>query len=326
VFEKQLIFPPDARWPSNHAVSVIVLPDGDLLASWFAGTREGAPDAAIWSSRCDGSWSEPGLVADTQGKPDGNSVLWLDGEGRLRVWYVTMMGRGWASCVVRERVSPDYGETWGPERMIREEWGLIVRNEPIEWNGRILMPMYDERDWSAFVGVSSDGGDTWEESAPVRANVGLIQPALAPLSDGRLLMFLRSRGGAIYRSYSADGFEWTEPEATDLPNPNSAVELIGLASGALLCVYNPTSKGRSPLRVALSGDEGGTWDTWRDLESEPGEFSYPTAAQSADGVIHVLYTYRRETIAHAMFDEDWLNQTGSPATINQRAIPLPSAD
>lgn len=286
-----------------------MLPGGALLASWFAGTREGAPDAAIWSvEQAEGAWPAPRGLVSTPERADGNSVLWHDDAGVLRLWYVTMEGSGWATCPVKERRSSDDGGTWGPTRFIRREWGWMVRNEPVRWNGRLLMPMYDERDWSAFVLVSEDGGDTWTESDSLRAEAGIIQPAIAPLSDGRLLMFLRSRAGAIYRSFCEDGggLHWTEPQATSLPNPNSAVELIRLESGALLAVFNPTSRGRSPLRAALSDDDGESWEVFRDLETEPGEFSYPTAVQDEDGLIHVLYTWRRETISHACFDEEWV--------------------
>jgi predicted neuraminidase len=305
--ERSFIAPPGERWASAHAASAALLPDGTIVASWFAGSREGAPDAAIWFSRCTAAGWEPArVIADSPGQADGNSVLWLDGAGALRIWYVTMQARGWRTCIVRERRSQDGGRTWSADRLVRGEWGWMVRNEPLALVGRLLMPMYDERDWSAFVLVSEDAGETWSESGRVRANVGVIQPALAPLSDGRLLMFLRSTGGAVYRALSSDGgLTWSAPEATALPNPNSAVELIRLRSGALLTVYNPTAAGRSRLRVALSFDGGETWTADRDLEVGTAECSYPTALQARDGLVHVLYTYRRETIAHATLSEAW---------------------
>lgn len=184
----------------------------------------------------------------------------------------------------------------------------MVRNEPLRWNGRLLMPMYDEREWSAFVLISEDSGETWMESNTLRSEVGIIQPAVVPVNDGRLLMFLRSRGGFIYRSFCSDGVGrlWSRPEPTTLANPNSAVELIGLESGRLLAVFNPTSRGRSPLRLALCEDDGERWEVWRDLETESGEFSYPTAIQTPDDLIHVLYTWRRQTIAHVCFNEAWV--------------------
>lgn len=279
------------------------------MASWFAGSREGAPDTAIWSAeRAEGAWSAPRALASSQGRPDGNSVLWIDDGGVLRLWYVTMEGDGWATCRVRERRSSDEGHTWGPDRHIRREWGWMVRNEPIAWNGRFLMPMYDERDWSAFMLISQDGGETWAQSNILRSDAGVIQPALAELSDGRLLAFLRGRGGAVYRSFCTDGAgrRWSDPEPTSLPNPNSAVELLRLRSGTLLAVFNPTTHGRSPLRAALSDDDGESWGIWRDLETRTAEFSYPTAIQTPDSLVHVLYTWRRQTIAHACFDEAWV--------------------
>jgi predicted neuraminidase len=220
------------------------------------------------------------------------------------MWYVTMEGRGWATCPVRERRSHDGGRTWSEAVDIRREWGWMVRNEPIVFGRRTVMPMYDERDWSSFVLVSDDGGDAWRESERLRGGRGIIQPAVAPANDG-LVMLLRSRAGAVYRSRSADGLAWSPPEPTQLPNPNSAVELIALRSGALLAVYNPSTHARTPLRVALSDDAGETWSAWRDLETDAGEYSYPTAIEDAHG-IHVLYTWHRRTIMHATLDEEWI--------------------
>lgn len=305
-FDRTLIPNP---WPSAHAASVVALPGGRLLASWFAGSHEGAPDVAIVTAAFDGErWSQPRAVVDTPGHPDGNSVLWVDPAGVLRIWYVTMEGRGWAMCPVRERRSHDGGETWSDAAYVRQKHGWMVRNEPLFHAGRVLMPMYDERDWTAFV-LHSEDGETWTRSPKVyEKGTGLIQPAIAPTGDGRLLMLLRSTAGAVYAARSLDetGTAWTAPQRTALPNPNSAVELIRLDSGALLCVCNPTARGRTPLRVALSDDDGVTWPRWRDIESEPGEYSYPAAMQAADGVVHLLYTHRRRAIAHAQLTEGWV--------------------
>jgi predicted neuraminidase len=310
MFKKHPIIEPGALWPSAHAANVALLPDGALMASWFAGSREGAPDVAIWGSRYErGAWSPASVLVDTPGHSDGNSVLWLDAAGVLRIWYVTMEGRGWATCPVRERRSHDSGRTWSDDAYIRREWGWMVRNEPIVYGARLIMPMYDERDWSSFVLISDDGGDTWRESSRLRGGRGIIQPAVAPVA-GALLMMLRSRAGAVYASRSDDGVSWTEPSETALPNPNSAVELIALRSGALLAVYNASDRARTPLRVALCDDGGNRWDVWRDLETEDGEFSYPTAVEDGD-CIHVLYTWRRRTVMHAMIDEDWIRAGAS---------------
>ena len=171
------------------------------------------------------------------------------------------------------------------------------------------MPMYDERDWTSFMYVSDDGGETWTRSAKIfQKGTGMLQPAIVPVDEGRLLAFMRTTAGLVFSATSIDdtGMAWREPSARALPNPNSAVELIRLSSGTLICVYNPTIEGRSPLRVALSDDSGATWPAWRDLETDAGEFSYPTALQTSDGVVHVLYTHRRTAIGHVRVDEGWV--------------------
>jgi predicted neuraminidase len=66
-------------------------------------------------------------------------------------------------------------------------------------------------------------------------------------------------------------------------------------------VYNHTTKGRSPLNVAVSSD-GKKWTMVVDLEDQPGEYSYPAVIQTADGKVHVTYTWKRLRIRHAVLD------------------------
>jgi predicted neuraminidase len=57
---------------------------------------------------------------------------------------------------------------------------------------------------------------------------------------------------------------------------------------------------RSPLNVAISED-GINWKPLLILENEPkGEFSYPTVMQTADGNIHVTYTWKRKKVKHVV--------------------------
>jgi predicted neuraminidase len=88
---------------------------------------------------------------------------------------------------------------------------------------------------------------------------------------------------------------------TNLPNPNSGTDALTLKDGRHLLVYNHTDKGRSPLNVAISRD-GRAWQPAVALETKPGEFSYPAVIQSADGLVHITYTWNREAIARVVLD------------------------
>ena len=49
-----------APFPSAHASTIVELKSGDLMAAWFGGTKEGAPDVAIWAAtRHANRWSAP---------------------------------------------------------------------------------------------------------------------------------------------------------------------------------------------------------------------------------------------------------------------------
>jgi len=99
--------------------------------------------------------------------------------------------------------------------------------------------------------------------------------------------------------------------ASPLPNNNSGTDAVTLKDGRQLIVYNhvkpapdlPRGKGaRTPLNVALSKD-GKTWFASLVLEDSPvGQYSYPSVIQTADGLVHIVYTWRRERLKHVVID------------------------
>jgi predicted neuraminidase len=110
----------------------------------------------------------------------------------------------------------------------------------------------------------------------------------------------------ILESWSADdGKTWSLLKESALPNNNSGIDAVTLADGTHLLVYNHVKtpinapKGyRTPLNVAVSKD-GKKWYAALVLEdSEIGQYSYPSVIQSADGLVHIVYTWRREKIKY----------------------------
>jgi len=88
------------------------------------------------------------------------------------------------------------------------------------------------------------------------------------------------------------------------------VELIRLRSGRLLLVYNPSMHRRTPLTAALSEDGGRTWKWRRNLAGGDDSFAYPSAVQTPDGRIHVVYTSDgRKVVRRAVFREADIMET-----------------
>jgi len=58
---EECIFESSPHFQSCHSASILELPNGELLCTFFAGTRESHPDVEIWLSRKPvGRWPEKG--------------------------------------------------------------------------------------------------------------------------------------------------------------------------------------------------------------------------------------------------------------------------
>jgi predicted neuraminidase len=119
-------------------------------------------------------------------------------------------------------------------------------------------------------------------------------------------MLCRTRQGTVGECWSDDGGEnWTPLQPTELPNPDSGIDAVTLASGGVVLAYNHSRTARTPLNLALSED-GRQWSALAVLEDEPGEYSYPAVIQCSHGGVHVTYTWNRRRIRHvSLFPADF---------------------
>ena len=319
-----------AKLPTDfcHASTVIETPNG-LLSCWFGGTHEGNADVAIWSSRkLNGEWTAPVKLADGK-ESNWNPVLFYNGEGRLHLFYKEgQQISDWKTYVL---VSQDDGVTWSKpsEMVVGDESGGRgpVRNKVIILSNGCAVAggSIEKGEWSAFVDISSDECITWKKSAPIRIKGlvysagektaestiavseqsfygrGVIQPSLWEGAEGKVHMLLRSSEGYVYRSDSEDyGRTWSDAYKTELPNNNSGLDLVKAPfDNCLYLVCNPVQANwgmRSPLSLFKSADNGATWRKLYDLESEPGEFSYPAIIANDEGLT-ITYTWNRKNIA-----------------------------
>ena len=299
----------DGVTPSCHASTIEELPDGTLIAAWFGGTKESADDVDIWSSSKEkgGVWSAPEVIARDSLHACWNPVLFLAQDGTLLFFYKTgPKVKEWKGHL---KSSLDGGLTWSADSTFQEGMFGAIKDKPVQLEGgRIIAPSSDERDgWKIHFEISDDGGANWRKVGPIAADdsVGVIQPSILRLSDGRLEALCRSTNGHIAATFSEDsGDSWSRVTLTDLPNNNSGLDALTLGDGRHLLVCNNTGnrpgehKGdRTPLSVLLSRD-GQSWEVLCDLETEPGEYSYPAVIQGKDGTVHITYTWNRTHIRH----------------------------
>ncbi len=325
-FVKEPIFDQLPDRPLAHCATMIVLPDGALLTAWFGGKYETAPGMAILVARREAGceeWSTPTVIAEMAGFALGQPVFLLHPSGELWLFFDVIerptvsddipfnalppVG-GWLSAQPFWQRSFDGGRTWDSPRPLIDYPGLMFRSRPLLLPRRIIVPVYDEKTWQSRMLISDNEGQTWRLTPPLTTPAGNIHPCLVALGDGRLLAYMRTggQGGVIWRAESADGGDsWTSPTPTNIPNPNSGIDLLRLHSGRLVLAFNNSAIRRTPLCVMIS-EEDEQWGRIRTLEDGLAEYSYPTLAQSPDGVIHLVYTYRREHIHYACFNEAWL--------------------
>jgi predicted neuraminidase len=299
-----------APFPSCHASTIVETPSG-LVAAWFGGTAERNPDVGIWVSRLvAGKWTPPvevvnGVQNATLRHPTWNPVLFRPRSGQLQLYYkVGPSPSTWWGMMM---TSADDGRTWSAAKRLPD--GILgpVKNKPVQLaNGDIVSGSSTEHQgWRLHFERSNDNGATWTATPPLNDGRALpaIQPSILVHKDGRLQAVGRTQARQVFETWSSDqGRTWSPIALLSLPNNNAGTDALTLRDGRFVIVYNHTTSGRSPLNVAISTD-GKAWTNVLTLEEEAGrEFSYPAVIQTADGMLHVTYTWRRERIKHAVVD------------------------
>ncbi len=307
-----------APYPECHASTIAETPVG-LVAAWFGGTKERNPDVCIWVSRqVEGKWMPSvevanGIQNDTLRYPSWNPVLYQVPGGELLLFYkIGPSPSKWWGMLIR---SNDNGKTWGKPEKLPEGYIGPVKNKPVLLkDGMLICPSSTEGEegWRVHFECTRDWGKTWTKIGPINdgKTFGVIQPSVLTYPDGSVQILCRSRNRVVVEARSADGGKtWSPMKATSLPNNNSGTDAVTLADGRQLLVYNhvlPPGKevkgARTPLNVAISND-GNTWYAALILEDSPiGQYSYPAVIQTSDGMVHFVYTWRRERIKHVVVD------------------------
>ena len=294
---------------------VVELRDGRLLLAYMEFSGDGSDEAStrlVARVSDDGgiTWSGHRVLTETEPgdrnvyspnllrRPDGD-ILFLfmrqhDFEPRRTTQYV------WRST--------DEGVSFSPMTEFEKNGSHSLCNAVVTSlrSGRILLPLVSvgaSGAYEATVSYSDDGGETWCRSAsdvalPMR---GVMEPHVAEIRDGRVLMVMRTQLGAVFMSESADAGEtWSKPQTTGLRAPESCPALTTIPdTDDLLMVWNNSPYDpafgshygkRSPLTVAVSEDEGRTWAYVKDIEDDPARaFSNPGCRFTREGRAIINY-------------------------------------
>ncbi len=311
-----------APFPQCHATTICET-DRGLVVALFGGTREKNPDVGIWVSYDDGSgWTGLKEVANgiqyegdegIHRHPCWNPVLFQPpGDAPTMLFFkVGPNPREWWGELI---LSYDRGRTWRERRRLPEGIDGPVKNKPVLLDdGTLLCGSSTEYDgWRAHFELTRDFGKTWRRVGPINDGkaINSIQPSMLRLKDGRIMALGRTQESRIWKAYSKDsGKNWSAMTLTELPNPNAGTDAVTLADGRHLLVYNHTVRskgkwrGRNMLNVAVSEDDGATWQAALILEQEEkSEFSYPAVIQASDGMVHITYTWKRQRAKHVVLD------------------------
>ena len=305
-----------APFPESHASTIAETPKG-LVAAWFGGTKERNPDVEIWVSRkVNNKWTVPvsvanGIQNDTLRYPTWNPVLYQVPNGDLLLFYkIGPKPSDWKGWM---KTSKDNGITWSDAKALPDRFIGPVKNKPVLiGKNKLLSPSSTENDGGKIhFEISNDFGKTWRMVGPINdgKEYNVIQPTILQYKN-KLQILARSKSKAMIESWSYDNGEtWTPLAKSSLPNNSSGFDAVTLKDGRQLIVYNHVlppgteSKGaRTPLNVAVSND-GKTWYAALILEDSPiSQYSYPSVIQSKDGMVHIVYTWRRQKIKYVKID------------------------
>jgi predicted neuraminidase len=276
----ELIFPLHPQ--HNHAPGIAELPGGGLIVSWYRGSGERrADDVAVYGARLgkgESRWSEPFLLADTPGFPDCNTALHVGADGRLWLFWPTIIANTWESCITNYRVSSDF-EGGGAPR-----W---------EWQGTILFePLRFEEKMQAEIAAQSERAEALGERgraliAEMRRLAGEKlsrrlgwQPRCKPavLPSGRILLPLYSDTFSVSVMVLSDDGGRTWRPSEPLAGFGAIQPAVLRRRDGTLVAYMRENGPLDRVRVAESKDDGVSWGS-------VGVTDLPNPGSGLDGIV-----------------------------------------
>lgn len=275
-YEAEQIFPPNER--QTHAPAIVELPNGDLLASWYTDSgKPGDEDSVILGARRkagEKGWTEPFPMANRRGFPDANTCMMVDAKGRVWLFWPTVVGDSWETCLMNYRVASETGGDGAPEWA--KEGIILLRPEDF---GAEALSLLGDRKLRAPRG--SKGGP---EEQKAKLSESLFQrlgwanrckPTVLP--SGRIVLPLYTDTFAIsIMALSDDGGETWFASKPLIGFGNIQPTVLRKEDGTLVA-YMRENGDLGKIRVSESKDDGMSW-------GPVGVTNLPNPGSGIDGV------------------------------------------
>lgn len=299
-----------------------ILPDDRLATVDEHGLRISADNGATWEAlparfgQITGGASTR-LVCTTSGVL---VMLYLDMANYNFTWD-DAIGEPKADCLLElwAARSLDGGQTWVDRQCVLDGYNANFFGFIQLRGGRLVASVErlvtDPGRWVACSLTSDDDGHTWRRSHYIDLgghghHDGALEPTLEELTDGRLLMLIRTNWDRFWQAISDDGgLNWRTVCPTDIDASSSPGQLLRLRSGRLALIWNrlnpeqslaaksvpgamsehPASWQREELVIAFSEDDGATWTPPLIIARQPGgQISYPHLFERRPGTLWLI--------------------------------------
>lgn len=305
-----------------HSPSVAALPEGDLIAAWFAGSREGAADVEIRAARFDagsGEWGAERVLVTREmtrlavGKPIrklGNPVIAYAPDDRLWLFYVSVSVGGWAGSAINVMVSEDQGVSWStPRQLVTSPFvniSTLVRAAPVfHADGAIGLPVYHE-----FLGkfpeyLYMDVQGRVLDKFRIADGTSSLQPTVVPLDGQNAVALLRQAGdgGHVLATRTTDGGRsWDEEWPVAPWNPNASLAAVRASNGSVLVAQNNLEDGRFRLSLDLASPSLEQWTLISELDVSPDPAGQPLPRYAYENLIEQHFMASSGPARHGLLE------------------------
>lgn len=333
IYKKQDIpSPPNVK--SAHSSTIAPIDSKHLISAYFAGSREGAKDVAIYANIFhNNQWGKAfeilnpkQLMRDTKEyiSKIGNPVLYhLD--NTLHLFVVGVSIGGWATSKIYHYTSvanPQNIHFHFQKALYLSPFANLsnlVRTPPIgitfnDFQDKgFILPVYHElaNKYSLMITFDTTGKKI-QISKPNNA-FGLLQPSITALDSTHCLIAFRAHKKAksiLYTQKCDNTLKYQPLQTTNITNEDNSLNLFALNN--IVYLLHNTRNGNLPrgMLVISRLDYNNQFTKLLDIDdtnTPNGEVSYPYIFIS-NGILHITYTVDRKFIRHFMLSANYLEE------------------